>query len=446
MSVEGKTAQGRGVYLVHLSTAPPGASPAWKVLFYAQQHGDEISGKDALLYLVREIAEKPSLLPPDVDLWILPMMNPDGAEAGTRRNSAGTDLNRDHIALEQPETQALHRVVRRVRPDVAVDSHEFGRDPKSWRAKGWRKWPDITMDGLNNPLFDGGLVAAAARWVDEAAGAEAKAGQPFLRYWVGDVPPDGEQRHSAPDIDSGLNAFGMYGALSFIIEAAAYEGAAPAGDLGNRVDAYLVLYRRFLTGGTHRSDDLTAIGRARARSLPAFLPAHYLWVNPGPTVTEFPVVEIATGRVVKIATPNMMTEMAVKSSVPTPLGYAVVPAAAEAFRTLLGKHGIPFETLTAPRTVTAEDATLLRVEDDFDDVYSRYGGRQIVRRGGAHTAELAAGSLFVPLAGEAAVRAALVLEPAQLYGLYQFPRFKALAGKDGLLPVLRVVRPEAAKR
>ena len=139
VSVEGRTAQGRAVYLVHVSTVAPGAAPAWKVLFYAQQHGDEISGKDALLFLIRDIAQKPSLLPPDVDLWIFPMMNPDGAEAGTRRNAAGADLNRDHMVLEQPETQALYRVVRRVRPDVAVDSHEFGRDPKSWRAKGWRK-------------------------------------------------------------------------------------------------------------------------------------------------------------------------------------------------------------------------------------------------------------------------------------------------------------------
>ena len=441
VSVEGKTAQGRAIYLVHLSTAAPGAEPAWKVLLYAQQHGDEISGKDAALFLIRDIARDPSRLPKDVDLWIFPMMNPDGAEAGTRRNAAKADLNRDHIALEQPETQALFRVVRTVRPHVAVDCHEFGRDPKSWRAKGWRKWPDITMDGLNNPLFDGGVVAAAKRWVDEGAGAEAEAGHPFLRYWVGDPPPDGEQRHSAPDVDSGVNAVGMYGGLSFIIEAAAYEEAAPPGDLGNRVDAYLVLFRRFLAGGSRRAEDLAAIERARARPLPAFLPANYLWVNPGPKVTEFPVVETSTGRVVKVPTANLMTEMAVKTTVPTPLGYAVGPTAAAAFKPVLERHGIPYETLPAPRTVSAELATLVRVEDEFDEVYNRYGGRQIVRRGAARRTELAAGSLFVPLEGEAAVRAALVLEPAALYGLYQYPRFKALAGVDGRLPVLRVVRP-----
>jgi hypothetical protein len=446
VSMEGRTSQGRAVYLVRLTTAAPGATPAWKVLFYAQQHGDEISGKDALLYLVREISSEPSLLPPDTDLWILPMMNPDGAEAGTRRNAAGADLNRDHILLEQAETQTLHRVVRRVRPHLAVDAHEFAREPKEWRTRGFRKWPDITMDGLNNPLFDGGIVAAARRWVDEAAAAEARAGHPYLRYWVGGVPPDGEQRHSAPDVDGGLNAVGMYGGLSFIIEAAAFESAsAPAGDLGNRVDAYLVLFRRFLAGDGHRREDLAAIERARGRSLPAFLPTNYLWVNPEAKVTEFPVVEAATGRVLTIPTANMMTEMAVKKTVPTPLGYAVTPAAAEAFRTLLERHGIPFEMLASPRKVSAEAVTLLRVEEEFDEVYSRYGGRQIVRRGQARATELAAGSLYVSLEGEAAVRAALVLEPVSLYGLYQYPKFRSLAATDGSLPVLRVVGRQEAK-
>ena len=208
---------------------PPG-TPTWRVLFYAQQHGDEVSGKDALLYLVRDIAREPGLLPPDVDLWVLPMMNPDGAEAGTRRNAAGADLNRDHIVLEQPETQALHRVARRVRPHLAVDCHEFTRDSEERRKRGWIAWPDITMDGVNNPLFDPAVVAAARRWVEESAAPGPQAGHAFLRYSVGGLPPDEEQRHSAPDMDSGLNAVGLYGGLSFIIEAAVRRvGPGPVG-------------------------------------------------------------------------------------------------------------------------------------------------------------------------------------------------------------------------
>ncbi len=438
VSVEGTTAKGRAIYLVH---ATRGGSPSFRILFYAQQHGDEVSGKDALLFLVRDIVARPELLPLDVDLWIMPMMNPDGAEAGTRRNGAGADLNRDHIVLEQPETQALHRVARRVRPHLAVDCHEFTRDSEERRGRGWIAWPDITMDGVNNPLFDPAVIAAAQRWVDESAAPEAAAGHAFLRYSVGGMPPDEEQRHSAPDIDGGLNAIGMYGGLSFIIEAAVFRGAnAPASDLGNRVDAYLVLLRRFVDGAGHRQDDLAAVEAARRRPLPQFIPTNYLWVNPGMTVTQFPVIEAATGQTLKIPTANMMTVMAVKAAVPAPLAYAVDPGAAATFAPLLDRHGIPYEVVNDGRIVKTESCTLLRIEDDFDELYGRYEGRQIVRREAPVERRLAPGSLWVPLAGEAAVRAALVLEPAAMYGVYQYPRFRALTTPGQALPVVRVVR------
>ena len=125
---------------------------------------------------------------------------------------------------------------------------------------------------------------------------------------------------------------------------------------------------------------------------------------------------------------------------PTPLGYAIEPRVAPEFKTLLERHGIPYEELTAPRTVKAEACTLVRLEEEFDDVYSRYEGRQIVTRGQPSEHELKPGSLWVPLEGEAAIWAALVLEPAAMYGVYQYPRYKAMVGEEGSLPVLRVVQ------
>ncbi len=436
VSVEGKSTQGRSLYLVHLGRE---AKPSWKVFIYAQQHGDEVSGKDALLYLIRDISKDPSLLPPGVDLWVMPQVNPDGAEAGTRRNAAGADLNRDHMILEQPETQALHRAFLRVRPHVALDCHEFSRDTEAALKRGLGVWPIITMDGMNNPLFDRSLVSIARRWVDDMSGVMAKAGKPFLRYWVGGEPPDDEQRASAPDIDTGLSSLGMYGGLSFIAEAANHRGTQET-PLGERVDAYLTLFRRVIAGGARRSEDRGAIEDAKSRALPAFIPVNYLWVNPDAAVTEFPYVETATGKVVKVPTANLMTVMAVKKTVPTPLGYAVEPSAAAMFKALLERQAVPFEVLTATRSVKAETCTLLRVEKEFDDVYSRYDGRQIVARGEADPKDLPPGSLWVPLSGESAVRAALVLEPAMLYGLYQYPSYAALVGADKVLPVVRVVR------
>jgi hypothetical protein len=441
VSVAGKSREGRDLFVVRLSR---GGAPRWRILFYAQQHGDEVSGKDALLYLVRDVARDPALLPAGVEVRILPMVNPDGAEAGKRRNAAGADLNRDHVTLEQPETQALHRVVRAFRPHLAVDVHEFTRDGAEWRRRGFVKWPDVTMDGLCNPLFSEELVAAALQHVDEAGEAVTKAGHRYLRYFVGGVPPGDEQRPSAPDLDGALNAVGAYGALSFIIEAAVTRSAGdPAADLGKRVDAVLVLLRRFLSEGARPPGDLETIERARSRPLPAFLPTNFFWANAGGRVTRFPVVEAATGRETRVATPNLMSTMVVKGSVPTPLAYSVAPEAAPVFRTLLERHGIPFEALSAPRAATVERATLLRVEEEFDELYGRYEGRQVVRRQAATATDLPAGSLLVLLEGEAALRAALLLEPAALYGLWQYPRFRALVGKDGELPVVRVVEGPA---
>ena len=438
VTVEGKTTQGRDVYLVRLGRAK---TAEWNILFFAQQHGDEISGKDALLYLIREVAANPELVPEDTAVWIMPMMNPDGAEAGTRVNGAGVDLNRDHMTLDQPETQALHRVVQRLRPDIAVDCHEFGRTSRAWRERGWEKWPDITMDRLNNPLFDAQRFAAAERWMTAAAAAEKKANHPFLRYWVGGVPPDEEQRHSAPDIDSAMNAIATYGGLTFIIEAAARDGEeAIAKELGNRVDAYLTLFRMFVQTQEPRVEGRAAIRAARKRPLPPFIPTNYLWVNRDLRVTRFPVTVVATGETIEVPTANLMTEVAVKRSVTAPVAYAIEARAAEKFATLLERQAIPFERLTAARAVEAQPCTLLRVEEEFDEIYSRYEGRQIVRCAGAESRELTPGSLIVPLRGDAAFRAALLLEPQALYGLYQYPAYRALAGEGGALPVLRVVR------
>jgi len=265
----------------------PGTEPAWKVLFYAQQHGDEISGKDALLYLVRKISREPTLLPPDVDLWILPMMNPDGAESGTRRNAAGADLNRDHIVLEQPETQALHRVVRRLRPHLAVDAHEFSRDPKDWRARGWLKWPDITMDGLNNPLFDGGVVAAARRWSTRRPTPRPERVTPFsatgwatrLRTASSGIRRPTSTAASTPSECTAVSPSSSKRPGS----RAPTRRRGPRQPRGRLPRPLPALHRRERAPEGGPRCDRTG----PAKRLPGFLPVNYLWVNPAATVTEF---------------------------------------------------------------------------------------------------------------------------------------------------------------
>ena len=434
---EATTVQGRKVFLVRLNRG--GARARFRVLWYAQQHGNEVAGKDAQLTLIRDLAEHPERLPGDVDLYLMPMLNPDGAETHQRFNGAGEDLNRDHLLLAQPETRALHRVARRVQPHLAVDGHEFGRDGEDWTARGWEAWPQVTMDAANHPLVSSPLKAEALKVVASAGAGLARAGHAYARYTVGGPPPDEEVRPSTPEVDDGRNGMGTLGALSFIIEAGVRHRAPdPSADLGARVDAYRRLYRHLLGTRPWRERIRRLSDQARREPLPPFIATNTFWANLGGQVREVPVREKATGRTLRIPTANAMFDLVVKGSVPTPRAYAIDPTAAERFRPVLEAQGLAFERLDRPRAVDLERVRLVRLEEPYDPLYQRYKDRQIVERLPRTRAELPAGTLLVSLEQDLARRAVQVLEPCLLYGLYGYPGFKAFAVPGAPLPVARV--------
>jgi len=434
---EARSTQGRKVLLVRLNRSH--AKARFRVLYYAQQHGDEVAGKDALLTLIRDIAAKPELLPEDVDLYLMPMLNPDGAVAHRRFNGAGADLNRDHLLLAQPETRALHRVARRIRPHLAVDSHEFGRDSEDYARRGWEAWPVITMDGCNHPLIPDYLKTAALEAVMAAAPLQQKAGHAYRRYLVGGPPPDEELRPSTPEVDDGRNGMGTLGALSLIIEAGVrHRSPDPQADLGERVDGYRILYRHLLGDRAWRDRILKLAERARRGPLPPFIATNTFWANGGGKVSAVKVRELATGRTLEVPTAMAMTDLVVKGSVPTPRAYAIEPAAAARFLPVLEAQGLRWETLAKPRRMKVERVRLLRIEEPYDELYQRYKDRQIVARQPQAELELPAGTLLVPLDQDLARRAIQVLEPCLLYGLYGYPGFRELAQPGADLPVSRI--------
>jgi hypothetical protein len=434
---EGRSTLGRKLFLVHLNRG--GARARFRVLYYAQQHGDEVAGKDALLTLIRDLAEHPGRLPQDVDLYLMPMLNPDGAEAHRRVNGAGADLNRDHLLLAQPETRALHRVARRIRPHVAADSHEFGRDSEDFTAKGWEAWPSITMDAANHPLIPAYLKTLGLEAVAAAAPLQERAGHPYARYSVGGPPPDEEIRPSTPEVDDGRNGLGTLGALSFIIESGIrHQASDPQADLGERVDGYRILYRHLLGDKAWRGRILKLTERARREPLPPFIATNVFWANLGGRVDRVKVREVATGRVIEVPTAMAMTDLVVKGSVPTPRAYAIEAGAAARFIPVLEAQGLRWETLAEPRRARVERVKLLRLEAPYDDLYQRYKDRQIVERQPQAELELPAGTLIVPLDQDLARRAIQVLDPCLLYGLYGYPGFRELARPGADLPVSRL--------
>jgi len=97
-------------------------------------HGDEPAG----IAIARRLVAGPP--PAELDLWIVPNLNPDGVAAGTRDNAHGVDLNRNFPwrwqplgggvydsgprPLSEPEARIAYRLVRRVEPSVAIWFHQ----------------------------------------------------------------------------------------------------------------------------------------------------------------------------------------------------------------------------------------------------------------------------------------------------------------------------------
>ena len=126
--VIGHSVRGRPITAWHL-----GQRGRPKVLLVSTMHGNEGAPRQILTALRdgRPIT--------GIDLWVIPVYNPDGFAAHTRRNAHGVDLNRNFPyhwanldgsyesgtrAASEPETRAMMRFLRDVRPRRIISFHQ----------------------------------------------------------------------------------------------------------------------------------------------------------------------------------------------------------------------------------------------------------------------------------------------------------------------------------
>ena len=98
-----------------------------KILMWSQMHGNESTTTKALLDFLNFLQndkELGFLFLKKFTFCILPMINPDGAELYTRENYNKVDLNRDSMALTQPESRVLQDVFYEFKPDFCYNLHD----------------------------------------------------------------------------------------------------------------------------------------------------------------------------------------------------------------------------------------------------------------------------------------------------------------------------------
>lgn len=97
-----------------------------KILMWSQMHGNESTTTKALIDLTHTLLDNsPDILHilESCTLYIIPILNPDGAQAYTRVNANAVDLNRDAQNLTQPESIVLRKVFNSFKPDYCYNLH-----------------------------------------------------------------------------------------------------------------------------------------------------------------------------------------------------------------------------------------------------------------------------------------------------------------------------------
>ncbi|MFM8313299.1 MAG: M14 family zinc carboxypeptidase, partial [Deltaproteobacteria bacterium] len=146
----GTTPEGRKMRALVIADSKRGLFPGWVkkkkrhvVYFQGGIHAGEIDGKDAGFWLIRQMLEKeanPKLIEAlkNVTLVFVPVFNVDGherfgknnrpnqvgpEEMGWRTTSQNYNLNRDFAKADSPEMAALHKLIQKWDPVVALDLH-----------------------------------------------------------------------------------------------------------------------------------------------------------------------------------------------------------------------------------------------------------------------------------------------------------------------------------
>jgi hypothetical protein len=483
----GKTEEGREMPLLILAE-PAVASPeaARKlgrpiVLIQGNIHAGEVEGKEAALILARRLTQgdlRPLLK--QLVILISPIYNADGNErisvqnrtaqngpvggVGTRENSKGLDLNRDHMKLDSAEARSFVGLLNRWDPHVGIDLHTTNGSYHGYH---------LTYAPTLNPDADARLIALARDRVLPAVQQAVLEKHNFRTYYYGNFASESGLARENARVDPASpgdtiwrtfdhrprfnnNYIGLRNRLAILSEAYSYL------DFRGRVRVTEVFVEEALhavVANASRITTLTAQLDQEARTYAT---------GKGPDLgVEFKIaalptpVEILVGDVDKKPNPRSGREMLVMAdkavpvkmkdfgvfeatrSISMPRGWLIPRAHVDsgAYSTAIERlrlHGVQIQRVTADSELAVERfiiTTYTRAPKPFQN-------RQEARLTGKHEPvklSAQAGALFIPANQPLARLAFYLLEPESDDGLVTWNLIETGLAPGGTYPVYRVI-------
>ncbi len=128
----GTSVQGRDLWFMKISDNVAAEEDEPEFKYISTMHGDEPVGTELCVYLIEHLAaqygsdQEITDLVNETEIWIMPLMNPDGYESGSRYNANGVDLNRD---FPDRVTDPVNTVTGRTKETRRVMNWGFDHSP-----------------------------------------------------------------------------------------------------------------------------------------------------------------------------------------------------------------------------------------------------------------------------------------------------------------------------
>ena len=415
------------------------------VLIFCQQHGNEPSSKEAAMIVARKLVNEDSGLLNNLDLILVPQVNPDGSDAGIRRNANDMDLNRNHVMLSEPESNALHQLFLDWMPEVTLDVHEYNAVLERWVEAGYLKDADEMLGGVTNLNIDEEIINFTRDiFIPETGKGIEEDGFRFHRYIVGEPFEGKVVRYSTTAINDGRQSMGIYNRLSFIIEGKRYGNLT--NEIEKRTKGQVSAILNFLkTTGRHASEMLSIVKQARANSADnsqSHVQMEY-FPDKNQPVLNFPVFDLNswthTSRDFEFYRPTVK----VKKSVSKPAAYTFAASETRLIE-LLKKHRIPVLVLKNDQQTETETYQVNHVTDGIEEEKQTF---LIDLEKVVQNETLKTGTIVVPVTGAASNLLPLLLEPESTWGIVSTRggieyRFESYLKEGEAYPVKRLTSIE----
>ena len=436
----GKSVEGKRLPLLKVARSGNWDNDRLTVFFFAQQHGDEPSGKEGMLLLLRDLARGIHNDWLDhANILIMPQVNPDGAELNKRHNAKGTDLNRDHLIMSSPEVQAVHWVFEEYKPEMTVDVHEYDPYSTSWRSFGYLKNFDIQLGGLTNKNVDPRLKKlfknAALPFVGEYV---KEKGYSFFEYTLGDFPSGGRLRHSTVDINDGRQSLGILNTLSFIVEGK--YGKDSVDQLERRAKSQLRTAKGLILFAVNNETKIQKTVHKAREELKEVEKGDKVAIRmhhtKGENALKYPLRSMKSGNDTVFHVKKFHSDIVSVLDVKRPSGY-LVPVSDKKLVEWMNRNYITYHDFNPDHTYKIRQYNIQKINRQVDEGLENYYPKveQVVYPKQIHSGDY----FFVPISQLRSNKIVTALEPQSMIGLVNYPSFEYLLLNNENYPVLRLI-------